>query len=151
METKGASASGIVAILFVTGLVAQAKPDFSGTWTLIAATDKSGDLMKTREVRLIALLQWDPETITIEGQKMTVSKPFETLVYMLDGTPSKDEEAGYVLTSKWEGKTLVTTMVFDDSITMSGKQIEKRRIGADGTMVVEMSGSRDQTLVYKKK
>jgi hypothetical protein len=114
--------SAVLAIAFMTGLSAQDKPNFAGTW-------KSVDSFN----------QW---TITVEGSKMTVTRTVagnsESTVYMLDGTPSVKTIEGpngpvqQVYTSTWEGSVLVTT------ITTSGPNplIERRWLEADGTMKV---------------
>jgi hypothetical protein len=114
--------SAVLAITFITGLSAQDKPNFAGTW-------KSVDSFN----------QW---TITVEGSKMTVTRTVagnsESTVYMLDGTPSPKTIEGpngpvqQVYTSTWEGTVLVTT------ITTSGPNplIERRWLEADGTMKV---------------
>ena len=111
-------------------LSAQDKPNFAGTWRIDPArSDKySGGA--------------PPETITVEGSKMTVTRTragnSESSFYMLDGTPSKNvsgppgKQSETIYTSKWEGNVLVTTFEFP-----LVSRIEKRSIETDGTMRVE--------------
>ena len=119
---KRAILSAALAVAFVAGLSAQAKPDFSGTWKASGSFNV-----------------W---TITVEGSKMTVTMTVagnsESTVYLLDGTPSTKTIEGpngtmeNILTSTWEGDVLVTT------ITAPGMaRVERRSIEADGTMKVQ--------------
>src|SRR5690349_15279454 len=110
-----------------TSASAQAKPDFTGSWRIDPSkSDKfSGGA--------------PPETITIEGSTMTVIRTRagnkESSVYMLDGTPSKNnvgppgQQMERTYNSKWEGNVLVTTIV-NPMMT----RIERRSIQEDGTM-----------------
>lgn len=114
----------VVAVLAVTAAVsAQAKPNFAGKWKA-AGTFNS----------------W---TITVEGQKMTVTITVagnsESTVYMLDGTPVKkpletpNGPAENISTSAWDGDVLVTTTqtAFGTTVT------ERRWLEPDGTMRVQ--------------
>jgi len=170
---KRALFSGILAVLFTAGLAAyaagntgQAKPDFSGTWTLDA---EKSVMPQGRGAGMGGGRQGGmgggPITITVAGQKMSVSRAMGqsgntmTTVYMLDGTASKNTMAGrggaepveIVYTSKWNGNKLVTTIT-----NPRGTSTETRWIEADGTMVVETTRTNPQgeavttKLVYKK-
>jgi hypothetical protein len=119
---KRAILSAVLAVAFVTGVLAQGKPNFAGKW-------KADGSFNTR-------------TITVEGSKMTVTMTVagnsESTVYRLDGTPSTKTMEGpngpleNVYTSTWEGDVLVTT------ITAPGMaRVERRSLEADGTMKVE--------------
>ena len=122
--------SAALAIAFVAGVSVQSRPDFTGTWRIDPArSDKfSGGA--------------PPETITVEGSKMTVSRTragnTASAVYMLDGTPSKNvsgpagNQTEITYTSTWEGNVLVTTIPAPNLT-----RIERRSIEADGTMKVE--------------
>jgi hypothetical protein len=164
---KRAIFSGILAVLFTAGLAAQAKPDFSGTWTLdpeksvMGGGRQGGGAGGGRQGGMGNA----PLTITVDGQKLSISRTMGqsgntvTTVYMLDGTASKNSQPGrqggepveIVYTSKWEGAKLVTTIV-----NPRGTSTETRWIDADGTMVVETTRTgQDGTpvttkLVYKK-
>ena len=164
---KRAILSAALAVAFVAGVAAQAKPDFSGTWTL----DPEKSVMGGRQGggqgggRQGGMGAGQPLTITVEGQKMSISRAMGqsgntvTTVYMLDGTEAKNTQMGrqggepteVIYKSKWEGNALVTTIT-----NPRGTSTEKRWIEADGTMVVETTRTgQDGTpvvtkLVYKK-
>ena len=124
--------SAALVIAFVTGLVAQSKPDFTGAWKPDPARSKTiGGL--------------GPEqTIKVDGSKMTIIRTVagnsSSIVYLLDGTPSKNTlsngsaEMEQTYTSKWDGNVLVTTWA---SATITN--IERRSIQEDGTMKVEVA------------
>ena len=143
MQMKRAILSAALAVAFVTGVSAQDKPNFAGTW-------KPAD-------------SFNRTTITVEGSKMTVTLTLagnsDSTVYMLDGTPSKKTMKGpggqpleQIYTSKWEGNVLVTTITTPGPNPM----IEKRSIEADGTMKVErtiiLPGNKPETMaqVFKR-
>jgi hypothetical protein len=119
-------------IAFVTGLAAQSKPDFTGSWKPDPARSKTiGGL--------------GPEqTIKVDGSKMTIIRTVagnsSSIVYLLDGTPSKNTlsnggaEMEQTYTSKWDGNVLVTTWA---SATITN--IERRSIQEDGTMKLEVA------------
>jgi hypothetical protein len=157
---KRAFFASAVAVLFAAGLMAQAKPDFSGSWTLdvekSVMPQRGGGGGGGRGGGGMAAL-----TIKVDGATMTSTREgmngAVVTTYMLDGTESKNmqmarggqSEATY--TSKWDGAKLVTTIV-----STRGTSTESRWIEADGTMVVEtVRTGQDGTpmttkLVYKK-
>ena len=159
---KRAIFSGILAVLFTAGVMAQAKADFSGTWTLDPEKSVMGNRGGGggRGGGMAA-----PLTITVEGAKMSISRTMGqsgntvTTVYLLDGTESKNSQPGrrggepteVIYKSKWDGAKLVTTIT-----NPRGTSTETRWIDADGTMVVEtertnQDGEKVVTkLVYKK-
>ena len=127
---KRAILSAALAVAFVAGVSVQDRPNLVGRWKIDSAmSNGAGGL---------------PETITVEGSKMTVTRTAagnsESTVYLLDGTPSKNlvgipgKQTEIVYTSKWDGNVLVTT---NASPMMT--RIEKRSIEADGTMKVEVT------------
>jgi hypothetical protein len=124
--------SAALAITFVAGVSAQDKPDFTGAWKPDPARSKTiGGLGPT-------------QTITLEGSKMTITRTVAgnsaSTMYMLDGTPSKNNAGApgnqreIIYTSKWEGRVLVTTWS-SPAVT----DVERRSIEADGTMKVEVT------------
>ncbi len=161
---KRAIFSGILAVLFTAGVLAQAKPDFSGTWTLDPEKSVMGGGRQGGGQRGGGMGA-APLTITVEGNKMSIARTMGqsgntmTTVYLLDGTVSKNSQPGrqggepveITYTSKWDGAKLVTTIV-----NPRGTSTETRWIEADGTMVVETTRTGpDGTpvvakLVYKK-
>lgn len=157
---KRAFFAGAVAVLFAAGVMAQAKPDFSGSWTLDAEKSvmpmRGGGGGGGRGGGGMAAV-----TIKIDGATMTSTRegmngPVVT-TYMLDGTESKNMQMGRggqseaVYKSTWDGAKLVTTIT-----TGNGTATETRWLEADGTMVVESNRTgRDGApvttkLVYKK-
>ncbi len=128
---KRAIVSAALAVALVAGVSAQAKPDFAGTWRIDQARSKfmGGAL---------------PETITVEGSKMTVTRTVagnaDSAVYLLDGTPSKNmlgpagQKIELTYISRWEGNVLVTTIP-----TPNVNRIEKRSMEPDGSMKVELT------------
>lgn len=120
---KRAILAAIVAIAFLTGVSAQDKPNFAGTWKATGSFNS-----------------W---AITVEGSRMTVTMTVagnsESTVYLLDGTPSTKTFEGpngmmeNVSTSTWDGDVLITTTKTAFGTTL----IEKRWLEPDGTMRVQ--------------
>ena len=139
---KRAILSAALAIVVITGVSAQDKPNFAGKWKAAGSFNS-----------------W---TIAVEGSKMTVTMTVagnsDSTVYMLDGTPSTKTIEGpngpleNIYTSKWEGNVLVTTITTPGPNPM----LEKRSIEADGSMKVErtiiLPGKKPETIaqVFKK-
>jgi hypothetical protein len=129
---KRAILSAALAVAFLAGVAAQAKPNFAGTWQPDAAARGTNV---------------GPQTITVEGNKMTITRTIRgkaaSILYMLDGTPSKNDDIGAgakaTCTSKWEGDVLVTTLAITPAAAPDFIRTEKRWIEADGTMKVENS------------
>lgn len=161
---KRAMFAAIVAVVFAAGVMAQAKPNFAGTWTLDAEKSvmpqgRGGGQGGGRQGGMGAA----PVTIAVDGQKMSVSRTMGqsgntmTTVYMLDGAESKNMQMGRgggseaVYKSRWDGAKLVTTIT-----GVMGTSTETRWLEADGTMVVETVRTNQQgdavttKLVYKK-
>lgn len=163
---KRALFTGILAVMFAAGVMAQAKPDFSGTWTVdmeksVMPQGRGGGQGGGRGGGMGA----GPITITVEGTKMSVSRTMgqsgntQTTVYMLDGTEAKNSMGGrggaepvqVTYKSAWSGAKLVTTIT-----NPMGTSTETRWLEADGTMVVETTRTNQQgnavttKLVYKK-
>lgn len=145
----------IVALSLAAAVTAQARPDFSGTWTLDAEKSVMGRMGGGRGGGMAEV------TITIAGPTMTVVRQGMngpvSIVYKLDGAESKNMQmarggsAEAVYTSRWDGAKLVTTIAGG-----MGTATETRWLEPDGTMVVETARTgRDGTpmtmkLVYKK-
>ena len=161
---KRAMFAAIVSVVFAAGVLAQAKPDFTGTWTLdveksVMPQGRGGGQGGGRP----GGMGGGPVTIAVEGQKMSVSRTMGqsgntmTTVYMLDGAESKNMQMGRggsaeaVYKSRWDGAKLVTTITGG-----MGTGTETRWLEADGTMVVETTRTgRDGApmtvkLVYRK-
>ena len=128
---KLAILSAAFAVASVASVSAQDRPNFEGTWQIDTASSRYYGGAPT-------------ETITVEGSKMTISRTVAgntaSIVYLLDGTPSKNmvglagKQIEMTYTSRWEGNSLVTTIP-----APAVNRTEKRSIEADGTMKVELT------------
>ena len=124
--------SAALAAAFVAGASAQDKPNFAGTWRIDSARSDQFSAGAA------------PQTITVEGIKMTVSRTVagnsQSTVLMLDGTPDKkmvgpaDNQQEATTITKWEGNAVVTTLT---SPLMT--RVDKRFIQDDGTMKIEIT------------
>ena len=143
-------------LLFLTTVVlAQAKPDFTGKWTLTSPDAASAGMNPTS----LAVTQ-DAKTITLVAN--TQVGEIKTVVN-LDGTPAKSpiEIQGMSIDrttkSAWDGNKLVLTTVSD----FQGQTFETKQVwslGADGTLTIDSTrpdfqgggGPVTEKLVYKK-
>ena len=136
-------------------LVAQAKPDFSGKWTLTSPAAASAGMNPTS----LAVSQ-DAKTITLVAN--TQIGEIKTVVN-LDGTPAKSpiEIQGMSIDrttkSAWDGNKLVLTTVSD----FQGQSFETKQVwslGPDGTLTIDSTrpdfqgggGPVTEKLIYKK-
>jgi hypothetical protein len=144
---KRAFLAAAIAVAFSAGVLAQGKPNFAGKWIMDAEKTAAanpggapgGGAPGNRGAGMGAPA---PLTITVDGNKMTITRTMGentiSTVYLLDGTPSKNMQRGQggevevTYTSKWEGNTLVTTIV-----NPRGTSTEKRSLAEDGTMIIE--------------
>ena len=128
---KFAILAAVLVVASVGSASAQDRPNFEGTWQIDTATSRYYGGAPT-------------ETITVDGSRMTISRTVArstaTMVYMLDGTPSKNmvsmagKQIEMTYTSRWEGNSLVTTIP-GPVVNLT----ERRSIEADGTMQVELT------------
>jgi hypothetical protein len=134
---------------------AQAKPDFTGTWTLDAA---KSDAPMGRGGRGGAP---GPVTVTQDANTLTQKRGEQTLVYKLDGSESSNEVQGRggVQTvkskAKWEGAKLVIESTREiQGFALTTK--EERTLSADGkemtihTTATTPQGDIDNKQVYTK-
>jgi hypothetical protein len=128
---------------------AQAKPDFTGTWTLDAAkSDAPG-----RGGRGGAQ---GPITVTQDANTLTQKRGEQTLVYKLDGSESSNEVQGRggVQTvkskAKWEGAKLVIESTREiQGFALTTK--EERTLSADGKeMTIQITASTPQGDINNK-
>jgi hypothetical protein len=123
--------AAVLVVASVASVSAQDRPNFEGTWQIDTATSRYYGGAPT-------------ETITVDGSRMaisrTVARSTASIVYMLDGTPSKNivsvagKQIEVTYTSRWEGNSLVTTIP-GPVVNLT----EKRSIEANGTMEVELT------------
>jgi len=132
----------VVAAFGAVGLVAQDRPNFSGTWIGV------GPQQEIRELTI----KHDGSTLSVEGQPDVTKHTFK-----LDGSETEmSAPDGKPLLAKavWEGKTLVVTIHFPEL-----KQDIRRltwAIDADGQLVIvtEFLGGKPEApikTVYKRR
>ena len=132
----------VVAAFGAVGLVAQDRPNFSGTWIGV------GPQQEIRELTI----KHDGSTLSVEGQPDATKHTFK-----LDGSETEmSAPDGKPLLAKavWEGKTLVVTIHFPEL-----KQDIRRltwAIDADGQLVIvtEFLGGKPEApikTVYKRR
>lgn len=137
---KRAMFAAIVALVCAPAVMAQARPDFSGSWTLDAEKSVMGRMGggggRGGGAGMAAL------TVTVSGSTMTATREGMngpvSMVYKLDGAESRNMQMGrggnaeVVYKSRWDGAKLVTTITGG-----MGTATETRWLDADGTMIVE--------------
>ena len=147
--------AAVLVLLFTTVALAQAKPDFTGKWTLTSPDAASAGMNPTS----LTVTQ-DAKTITlVAGTQMGDIKT----VVNLDGTPAKSpiEIQGMSIDrttkSAWEGNKLVLNTVSD----FQGQTFETKQVwslGSDGTLTIDSTrpdfqgggGPVTEKLIYKK-
>jgi hypothetical protein len=155
------SAAAIV-LSATIGVLAQAKPDFSGTWTLVPGEGGGGG---GRGGRGGGGGGWGANpTIKQSGNTLTVTytggrrggegQPM-TLTYNIGGAPTKRQQMGrggeateVTDTATWSGNSLVI-------VTKTATVEQRRTISLkDGNLVIEYNSGREgatpQTITYKK-
>lgn len=158
---KRASLTGLAIVLAAAFVAAQAKPDFSGSWTL----DKEKSVMPAppgggggrgggAPAEAITIKQTPTELTITAGERVTVHK-LDGTEYELAGGRGGASKA----TSKWDGAKLVTsinrTMGREGEPPTTITTTETRSLGADGTLTVDSitktaQGERVVKAVYKK-
>ena len=129
---------------------AQAKPDFSGTWTLDTA---KSDAPMGRGGRGGAQ---GPMTITQDANTLTQKRGEQTLVYKLDGSESSNEVQGrggaqtVKAKAKWDGSKLVIESTREiQGFALTTK--EERTLSADGKeMTIQITASTPQGDINNK-
>jgi hypothetical protein len=151
------------------GVLAQDRPDFSGTWKADPVRSaRTGADGKSRTALMLGMectIKQNANAITLE---ITAAGPLRvTAVYKLDGSESKNRvpdgpglpDVEIVSRASWEGSKLVIRST--SAAVTGGKaiQIESVRtlfIDSDGTLVLERTGTPvsevpETRSVYKKK
>ncbi len=162
MRRVTAVLSAAVIVLSTIGVFAQAKPDFSGKWTLVPAADGGGGGGGRGGRGGFGGGGWGMNpTIAQTATALTVTymaggqNPTEMKVtYDLSGKPTTRTMAGrggeqqVTDTAAWSGNSLVIT-------TKTPMAEQKRTISLkDGNLVIEYNSGREgatpQTITYKK-
>lgn len=150
---------GLVGALSSTvGALAQAKPNFSGTWTMVPDKSSFGQ-MPTPSAMTRTITHTEP-TLKIVTFQTIPGQPDTNIqtVYTTDGKPAQNTVSGNPMTTigKWEGSTLVlnstmsyqgTDITIEDRYSLSdaGKTLTvTRKIATPG-------GATDITVVMTKK
>jgi len=147
--------TGVLVLLSTTLVLAQAKPNFTGKWTLTSPDAASAGM--------------NPSALTVSQDAKTIALVATTqmgeikTVVNLDGTPAKSpiEIQGMSIDrttkSAWDGTKLVLTTVSD----FQGQTFETKQIwtlGTDGTLTIDSTrpdftgggGPVTEKLIYKK-
>jgi hypothetical protein len=150
-----------VALALSVGLLAQGKPDFTGSWVLDPAKSvmgggpgggMGGGRPGGGAPGPVKIAQTAAE-LTIE---QTMGENTMKTIYKLDGTESVNESprGKSTIVSKWDGAKLVSAIKRE---TQRGtmESTETRSLAADGTMVVERTstgpnGPNTMKMVYNK-
>jgi Domain of unknown function (DUF6265) len=132
-STKSLVCPGALAVVIVVilsgGVVAQERPDFSGTWT--AAPDPAATGTSGRPAPAAFGQQF---SIDHKGQTLTLTRTFvgspATISYVLDGSETTsrmpgrlcEPDSGALWTAAWDGRAIALTMV--GAIPPNGKPIK---------------------------
>jgi len=163
MRRVTAVLSAAAIVLSTVGVFAQAKPDFSGKWTLVPAADAGGGGGGRGGGRGGGGGGWGMNpTIAQTATALTITymgggqQPTEMKVtYNIGGAPTKRQMAGrggemqeVTDTAAWVGNSLVIT-------TKTPAAEQKRTLSVkDGNLVIEYNSGREgapvQTITYKK-
>lgn len=160
--------TAIATLAIAVGVLAQAKPNFTGNWVLDPALSQMGGGPGGAAPGGGAPgggggrggFGAGPQKITQTAAELvierTMGETVQKTIYKLDGSPSVNETRGGQSTSvsKWDGAKLVTTTKAETQRGPS-ETTEIRSLAADGTMVVEMTrqgqaGPTTTKMVYKK-
>jgi hypothetical protein len=127
---------GTAALVLLTaqGALAQARPDFSGTWTLDPASAPAARSKGVSPPPQLTLTQ-DANTLTMSWtQEVSGRTTTETL--NLDGSESKTR-MGSVQKATWEANRIVVVI----RQNLGGNEIEQRRVFSmdGGNLVIELA------------
>ena len=150
---------GLIGALALTSPVsAQAKPNFSGTWTMVPDKSSFG-MMPTPSAMTRTITHTEPtlKVVTVQTIPGQPDTNIQT-VYTTDGKPAQNTVSGNPMTTvgKWEGSTLVlnSTMSYQGanvtiedrySLSDAGKTLTVAR------KIATPDGSTDVTVVLTKK
>lgn len=137
--------------------LAQAAPDFSGTWVL--NTDKGSNLGMVKAVKETVVISQTPEKLEATFSSTFMMKTTErTIRYDLGGGAVQNEGAmGEVAetVATWDGDQLVVRWTSEGAVRGSKVvKTETRTLSADGktmTVVTERPNKEPMELVYERK
>jgi len=148
---------GAAVLAVATLAVAQAKPDFSGTWTVVPAADApaGGGGGGGRGMG-------GPFTVVQKADTLTTERSFGdnkiTTIYKLDGTEAVNKQMGRGGTevevksvAKWDGSKLVITEKRPGQDGAINESTQTWSLGADGILTIDRTGGRGpSSMKYKK-
>ena len=141
-RTLGLTAAVVVAIAMTA--FAQAKPDFSGTWTPVPAADAAGGGGGGRGMGGPMTVKQTADTLSIESQGRNGAMTRE---YKLDGSES-DVQMGQMtakVSAKWDGDKLVITTKSD-----RGESTQTWSLAGDKLTIESTGGRGPSTRTYTK-
>lgn len=127
-------------LVAVAGIVvAQSKPDFSGTWKLnLAESDYSAPAAsKPDELIRIVHQKGDQLKFKMERQKAGRKVSFE--VELTIGGPPFESDAAGVVTAEWSGRTLVVSYLYNPGSDRQSDANERWTLSGDGRLVDEFT------------
>lgn len=141
-RTLGLTAAVVVAIAMTA--FAQAKPDFSGTWTPVPAADAAGGGGGGRGMGGPMTVKQTADTLSIESQGRNGAMTRE---YKLDGSES-DVQMGQMtakVSAKWNGDKLVITTKSE-----RGESTQTWSLAGDKLTIESTGGRGPSTRTYTK-
>ena len=126
--------TAVLTLFFAASALAQARPNFSGTWTLDpasvpAAADGRGGLNPPQQLTFTQ----DANTVTMSW---TQNERKNTETFHLDGSESTTQ-SGSAMRATWEANTIVVIIRAD----LGGNVMEQRRVLSidRGNLVIELT------------
>jgi len=150
MSLRAIAWSLLSAALAFSGVVAQSRPDFSGTWTAVPESAGTGPTGKPLPPNY-----GQQFTIDHQGQTLTLTRTFTpgpaTIKYSLDGSETTsrmpgrvcEPDTGAIWTAAWEGDAVALHMI--GAVPANGKTVKMDvkstlKLESSDTMRVEIAG-----------
>lgn len=156
MKLARVSVIGAAVLAVATLAYAQAKPDFSGTWTVIPAADApAGGGGGGRG-------GGGPFTVVQKGDTLNIERTMGenkvTTTYKLDGTEAVNKQMGRGGTevevksvAKWDAGKLVITEKRPGQDGAVNESTQTWSLGTDGTLTIDRTGGRGPSSAKYKK
>jgi hypothetical protein len=156
MKLARVSVIGTAVLAVATMAFAQAKPDFSGTWTVVPAADApAGGGGGGRGMAGPITVTQKADTLVIER---TMGENKVTTTYKLDGTEAVNKQMGrggneveVKSVAKWDGSKLVITEKRPGQDGAINETTQTWSLGADGTLTIDRTGGRGPSSTKYKK
>jgi hypothetical protein len=161
MNTARPIAVTLTAMILTVGLGAQAKPDFSGTWVLVAPQPGAPSTLVIKQ-DATSVSETDGETadshtvsVKLDGSETRTTMPAHTAP---SGQPVfKNDEIVLLSTATWQGNTLVLATAGTYPSGLKRSVVRSWTLGGDNQLQVEVTMRSDNQeprtikAVYKKK